>query len=114
MLFSLKLTNEQSEAGVGLDVRKIPSGSAYKYAPKFNVPALVPGFEIDGCMILDYALKLDVGFERCSAGSTTKNIACSLKVRSLHLSATQWFFFIMFCLRCFQHVDEAVIIRILK
>uniref|UniRef100_A0A7I4KHM1 Arrestin_C domain-containing protein n=1 Tax=Brugia malayi TaxID=6279 RepID=A0A7I4KHM1_BRUMA len=67
-------------AGVGMDAHKIPNGSKYKYTPNFNVPALVPGFEISGCMTLEYDLKLDVGFDRITMSSDMKHIICTLTI----------------------------------
>lgn len=66
--------------GVGLPVRKITSGSILKYKPDFNVPALVPNFDIENCISLDYALKLDVGFQRISASSQQRDVVCTLTV----------------------------------
>ncbi|VDO70383.1 unnamed protein product [Onchocerca flexuosa] len=71
----------QDTLGVGMDIDKIPNGSVHKYIPKFNVPALIPGFEIDRCITLEYALKLDIGFDRITANSSVKNIICTLTVR---------------------------------
>ncbi|KAL3995057.1 Arrestin (or S-antigen) N-terminal domain family protein [Acanthocheilonema viteae] len=70
----------QDTLGVGMDVCKIPSESTHKYVPKFNVPALVPGFEIDGCMSLEYALKLDIGFDRNVMNNDVKYIICTLTI----------------------------------
>uniref|UniRef100_A0AAF5PXV8 Arrestin C-terminal-like domain-containing protein n=1 Tax=Wuchereria bancrofti TaxID=6293 RepID=A0AAF5PXV8_WUCBA len=67
-------------AGVGMDAHKIPNGSKYKYVPNFNVPALIPGFEINGCMTLEYDLKLDVGFDRITMSSDMKHIVCTLTI----------------------------------
>lgn len=68
-------------SGVGLPVHKVINGETYKYFPKFNVPALVPNFEINGCMRLDYTLKFDVGFIRPTNG--IPKIVCSLEVTQL-------------------------------
>ncbi|EJW77861.1 hypothetical protein WUBG_11230, partial [Wuchereria bancrofti] len=68
----------QDTLGVGMDAHKIPNGSKYKYVPNFNVPALIPGFEINGCMTLEYDLKLDVGFDRITMSSDMKHIVCTL------------------------------------
>uniref|UniRef100_A0A914ZM98 Arrestin C-terminal-like domain-containing protein n=1 Tax=Parascaris univalens TaxID=6257 RepID=A0A914ZM98_PARUN len=51
-------------SGVGLPIHKIVNDSAYKYIPEFNVPALVPDFEIPGCIHVDHTLKFEVGFSR--------------------------------------------------
>uniref|UniRef100_A0A0M3I3H6 Arrestin_C domain-containing protein n=1 Tax=Ascaris lumbricoides TaxID=6252 RepID=A0A0M3I3H6_ASCLU len=51
-------------SGVGLPIHKIVNDSAYKYIPEFNVPALVPDFEIPGCIYVDHMLKFEVGFIR--------------------------------------------------
>uniref|UniRef100_A0A1I8E9U5 Arrestin_C domain-containing protein n=1 Tax=Wuchereria bancrofti TaxID=6293 RepID=A0A1I8E9U5_WUCBA len=70
----------QDTLGVGMDAHKIPNGSKYKYVPNFNVPALIPGFEINGCMTLEYDLKLDVGFDRITMSSDMKHIVCTLTI----------------------------------
>uniref|UniRef100_A0A0R3S1L5 Arrestin_C domain-containing protein n=1 Tax=Elaeophora elaphi TaxID=1147741 RepID=A0A0R3S1L5_9BILA len=71
----------QDTPGVGMDIHKIPNESTHKYAPKFNVPALVPGFDIAGCMTLEYALKLDIGFDRITVNSGgMKHIICTLTI----------------------------------
>ncbi|MCP9264053.1 hypothetical protein DINM_006977 [Dirofilaria immitis] len=67
--------------GVGMDIHKIRDGSTHKYAPKFNVPALVPGFKIAKCMTLEYALKLDIGFDRVTISTGVKqHIVCTLTI----------------------------------
>lgn len=70
-----------------MDINKIPNESTHKYVPKFNVPALIPGFEITGCMTLEYALKLDIGFDRITMNSGMKHIVCTLTVRLLSTSS---------------------------
>ncbi|VDM92199.1 unnamed protein product [Onchocerca ochengi] len=70
----------QDTLGVGMDIDKIPNGSMHKYLPKFNVPALIPGFEIDRCITLEYALKLDIGFDRITVNNGVKHIICTLKI----------------------------------
>ncbi|KHN75536.1 Arrestin domain-containing protein 5 [Toxocara canis] len=64
-------------AGVGLPVSKVVNGNAYKYVPEFNVPALVPGFEIPGCIRVDHTLKFEVGFHR---SGKSKYPLCVLKI----------------------------------
>uniref|UniRef100_A0A915PXE6 Arrestin C-terminal-like domain-containing protein n=1 Tax=Setaria digitata TaxID=48799 RepID=A0A915PXE6_9BILA len=66
--------------GVGMDTYKIPNGSAHKYVPKFNIPALVPGFEVDRCMTLDYALKLDIPIFIGTSSTTETNLAQKTKL----------------------------------
>lgn len=49
---------------MGLPEHKITAGNSLTYPIKFNVSALIPNFDIPGCIQMIYKLCLDVGFTR--------------------------------------------------
>ncbi|VDN07014.1 unnamed protein product [Thelazia callipaeda] len=70
----------QDTLGVDMDINKIPTGCMHKYVPKFNVPALIPGFQIDGFLTLDYKLKLEIGFDKVNLNNDMKHVVCILTI----------------------------------
>lgn len=50
--------------GAGMSEHKILAGQSLTYRPRFNIPALTPNLEVPDCLLVDYRLKLTVGFNR--------------------------------------------------
>lgn len=62
--FPLTIQYVTDTSGVGLPIPKILAGESFEYSPAFFVPALVPNFELDELLSLNYSLKLDISYER--------------------------------------------------
>ncbi|CAD5211438.1 unnamed protein product [Bursaphelenchus okinawaensis] len=72
--------------GMGLPQDKVTAGNSLQYPIRFNIPALVPGVLVDGCIHMQYQLCLDVGFEREINKGTIAQITVPIEIGT-HISA---------------------------